>query len=174
MMKVAGIAIAVVLLLGLAVLVVGAFLPKDHRIARALNLARSPAEVFKVVSDVTNATAWRPGLKSVVVLNSGNPLTFREVSADGSITYEVVESVPSSRFVTRIADPGLPFGGTWTITLEPMPTGTRLVLVENGEVRNIFFRFMSRYVFGHAKSAEAYLRALALKLGETPRIDVVS
>jgi hypothetical protein len=64
------------------------------------------------------------------------------------------------QFVSRIADPNLPFGGTWTIDLKPEGAGTRVTITEHGEVYNPIFRFMSRFVFGHTATIDAYLTAL--------------
>jgi hypothetical protein len=69
--------------------------------------------------------------------------------------------------VTKIADPDLPFGGTWTYELTPAPGGgTRLAITERGNVKNVVFRFMSRYVFGYTATLDGFLRALGKKGGE--------
>ena len=69
--------------------------------------------------------------------------------------------------MTRIADPNLPFGGTWTYELTPQADGsTMLRITENGEIRNIFFRFVSRFLMGYTKTMEDYLNALGQKFGE--------
>lgn len=47
------------------------------------------------------------------------PVRWRETGRDGTITYEVDAAEPPRRLVIRIADPKLPFGGTWTYVLEP-------------------------------------------------------
>jgi hypothetical protein len=90
--------------------------------------------------------------------------SWRETGKNGRITYEVVESQPPRRMVTRIADRGLPFGGSWTYELAPIDGGTRLSITERGEVYNPVYRFMSRYVIGHARTVEGYLRNLRRKL----------
>jgi len=43
---------------------------------------------------------------------------------------------------------------------------TRLTITEDGEVSNVFFRFMSRFVFGHTATLDSYLAALTKQLGE--------
>jgi hypothetical protein len=40
-----------------------------------------------------------------------------------------------------------------------------LSITENGEVYNPAFRFVSRYIMGHAATVDAYLKAVAPKLG---------
>lgn len=77
--------------------------------------------------------------------------------ADG-VTYETVESIPPKKFVTRIADKDLPFGGTWTYEIEATPKGSRLTITENGEVYNPLLRFISRFIVGHQRSIEKYLK----------------
>jgi Polyketide cyclase / dehydrase and lipid transport len=165
-MKIALIVVVVLLALVGAVLVIGSLLPKGHRVSRAMLLKRTPGEVFAVVSNVGNGATWRAGVKSVEVKTVDGRLQYREDSSDGVINYEVVESLPPTLFVTRIADPDLPFGGTWTIRLQPAPQGTNISITEDGEVRNIVFRFVSRFILGHTKSIDRYLASLAAKFGE--------
>ena len=66
----------------------------------------------------------------------------------------------------RIADPKLPFGGQWTITLAAADAGgTRVVVTEDGEVYNPFFRFVSRVFMNQAGSIETYLAGLRERFG---------
>jgi hypothetical protein len=112
-------------------------------------------------------------VKRVEVLadEDGHP-RFREVSGDGTITFEVTEAVPNQRVVTRIVDRNLPFGGSWTYELLPASEGgTTLRITEDGEVYNPLFRFVSRYVMGHEATIDRYLRDVGAKLGEEPVIE---
>jgi hypothetical protein len=72
---------------------------------------------------------------------------------------------PPRRLIGRIADPSLPFGGSWTYDVVREGAGSRVMITEDGVVRNPVFRFMSRFVFGHHATQEAYLRALGRKFG---------
>ena len=65
-----------------------------------------------------------------------------------------------SLLVARIADPSLPFGGTWTYRIVPAAAGSQVTITEDGEVYNPFFRFMSRFVFGHAATIEEFVKNL--------------
>ena len=80
---------------------------------------------------------------------------------------EVIEFLPPRRFSLRIADPKLPFGGTWTYELRTADGGTLVTITENGEIGNPVMRFLSRFVFGQTSTMEGYLRALGRKYGET-------
>ena len=66
---------------------------------------------------------------------------------------------PPSLLVTRVVE-GQPFGGTWTYRIAPAPGGSQLTITEDGEVYNVVFRFMSRFVFGHYATMDAYLANL--------------
>ena len=80
------------------------------------------------------------------------------------ITFVVETSEPPRRLVTRIADPKLPFGGTWTYALTPASGGTTLVITENGEIYNPIFRVMARFVFGYESTMTSYLTNLTARL----------
>ena len=45
-----------------------------------------------------------------------------------------------------------------------LPTGTRLTITERGEIYNVMFRALSKYVFGYTATMESFLKALELKL----------
>lgn len=146
-------------LIVLVVLVVGYLLPVAHVASRQATLTAPPDRVFAVLTEVTAFPVWRHDVQTVEVL-SAEPLRWRERGANGDITFEVQERLVPTRLVTRIADPTLPFGGTWTFELVPEGTGTRLTVTERGEVYNPVFRFVSRFIIGHAGSIEQYLAAL--------------
>jgi hypothetical protein len=74
----------------------------------------------------------------------------------GTIPQVLTENEPLTRRVVTIADPSLPWGGSWTYELEPQGSQTQLTITEDGYVSNVFFRFMSRYVFGQASTLEQY------------------
>jgi uncharacterized protein YndB with AHSA1/START domain len=152
--------------LGLAVTVVGWLLPVEHVAEARMSCSASPDRVFDLVSQVEKYPTWWSEISRVEMLEpiSGR-IRFRQHTGAGPIVMEVMESVPPSRFVTRIADPDQPFGGTWTWEIEsgipgPLPAGTHLKLTERGEVYNPLFRFMSRYVFGYEGTMQSHIRAL--------------
>lgn len=156
--------ILIYVLLGAVILVVlvtaiGYMLPQNHVASVDAVLPAPPAQVFTRISDPGRYQDWRKDVTRVEMLGS-QPLKWREHAGDDPITYEVVESRPPERFVVRIADPELPFGGTWTYELKPEGTGTRLVITERGEVYNPIFRFISRFVFSQTATMEKMVAAL--------------
>lgn len=161
--------VAVAILAGLGALVavaalIGVALPRAHTVSRSTTLARPAAAVFAVLQDVEQFPAWRSDVTSVEVLSPAPARRWREHGRDGTITFETTESRPPSRMVTRIADPSLPFGGSWTYVLAPSNGGTALTITEDGEVYNPLFRFMSRFVFGHTGTLDRFFADLHRRL----------
>jgi uncharacterized protein YndB with AHSA1/START domain len=144
------------------VTIIGAVLPERHEATRSIILAAAPPDVYRVIADHENAPAWRQDLNRVEMLGaSGGRKQFREHGAHGSVTYEVVEDVPGQRLVTRIVDRDLGYSGSWTYVITAREGGSVLTITENGQVSNVLFRFMSRFVFGHTKSIDTYLASIS-------------
>jgi hypothetical protein len=78
---------------------------------------------------------------------------------------KVQQLVPPARFVTRIVDEGLPYGGTWAHALEGEGNSIRVTITEYGEVYNPIFRFISKYIMGPNGTMDGYLTALAKRFG---------
>lgn len=131
-MRIVWIALAVLAGLLVLVVVIGAMLPKAHTASRSAVIAKAPVDVYALV---------------------------RERAAREK-EFKVVEEAPPRRMVTRVIE-GLPYGGSWTIDLAPEGEATRVTITENGEVYNPLFRFLSRFVFGHTATMDAYLKDLA-------------
>jgi uncharacterized protein YndB with AHSA1/START domain len=148
-----------------AVAGIGWTLPVAHTASRQATVRVAPADVYAVISDVERYPAWWSEISGVEMLPAASGrIRFREHMSTGPVIMEVEEADAPSRFVTRIADPDQPFGGTWTFDLAPEGAGTRVTLTENGEVYNPIFRFMARFVFGHTGTIESCLRALERRL----------
>lgn len=164
---------AVACLVALIVVVVGIgyALPVKHHASRSARYPVAPAALFTAIADVERYPTWRSDVTRVELLPHDTAATsFREVGRNGAIRYEIQRREPSRLFVTRIADPSLPFGGTWSYELSPVPEGTSLRITEDGEVRNPLFRFVSRFVLGHTATIDRYLTDLGRHIGTTPTI----
>ena len=170
-MKIVLWAFQVLLSLVILVTVIGWLLPRDHVATRIGRYGQPPETIWKAITDVDAMPSWRERLKSVEHLPDRNGLPAHlEITSDGKIPFETVEMTPPQKLVTRIADPKLPFGGTWTFEIAPVADGATLRITERGYVTNPFFRFMSRFVFSQTSTMETYLKALAKKVGEEPRV----
>ena len=122
---------------------IGMGLPRDHVASRTATFRARPETVFPLLAGL-------------------------EIGRRDDVPIAIVEARPPEHLVTRIADPNLPFGGTWTFALSPVDGGTRLTITERGYVTNPIFRFVSRVVLGHEATMAAYVRELAARLGDAP------
>jgi hypothetical protein len=122
---------------------IGWSLPRDHVASRSTTLRAGPDVIFPLIASL-------------------------EIGKRADVPIAIVDERPPAHLVTRIADPSLPFGGTWTFALAPVDGGTRLTITERGYVTNPIFRVVSRVVIGHEATMAAYLRELAARLGEAP------
>jgi uncharacterized protein YndB with AHSA1/START domain len=163
------IAVAVLVAITLVVVGIGWSLPRDHRATSEATLKTSPQSVYRLITEVDRFPEWRSGVERVErVPDSAGKTRFREVGSDGTILYEVENAVPNERLVTRIADPSLPFGGSWTYELIPRGDSTTLRITEDGKVYNPVFRFVSRFVMGHTATMDKYLTDVRRQI-EKPR-----
>ncbi|MEZ6038148.1 MAG: SRPBCC domain-containing protein [Planctomycetota bacterium] len=156
----------------LLVVVVGALLPVTHQAACRIRLRQPATVLFAALTDVAAMPKWRSELKSVTLLDPvGGLPRWREVTSFGPMEIAVERLVPAQKLVTRVSVPGGAFGGTWTWRLEPDGDGTLLTVTENGEVHNVVFRALSKFVFGHETTMRSHLRQLAAKFGEAAVVE---
>jgi uncharacterized protein YndB with AHSA1/START domain len=161
--------IAVGVIAGLIALmaVIGALMPKGHKAARSTVINKPPEVLWQAMTDCAEFPQWRTDIKTVEVLpDRDGHKVWREDGKNGKMTLETIEANPPSRLVLKIADPDLPFGGTWTYELRATNAGSRVTITEDGEVYNPIFRFIGRVFFSPADTIEAYLKALGKKYGE--------
>lgn len=130
--------IAVVGVIGM----IGFFLPVGHEASRSAEINAPPERVFALLADVDRYQLWWSG---------------------ATVRSEVVERVPPSKIVTRVVGE-TQFGGTWTIDIAPSGDGSLVTITERGEVYNVVFRALSKYVFGHTSTMDACLTAAQKRL----------
>jgi uncharacterized protein YndB with AHSA1/START domain len=153
--------VAAIAVAGVLVVIIGYGLPKGHSVSRSTTVAMPPDAVFALLADVERYPSWRPGVKSLQRHpdRDGRPSWTEEVSGMKiPLFFERMER--PSLLVARIADPRLPFGGTWTYRIQPAAGGSAVTITEDGEVYNPLFRFMSRFVFGHTATLEEFINNL--------------
>jgi uncharacterized protein YndB with AHSA1/START domain len=153
----------------IAVLLIGWLLPQKHRASVSRDVPTPPDQVWRAITEVRTLPNWHPEVKQVESISdqNGKP-TWREIYRNGdAIRFETVSAEPPGRLVRRIADPTLPYGGTWTIGIVATPSGSKVTITEDGEVYNPVFRFVSRFITGHTGTMERYLAALDQHLRST-------
>src|SRR5690348_10969514 len=136
-----------IVLAGILILIalIGWLLPKEHSVTWEARFHQPPDAIWKAITDIDAMPSWRQGLKSIKHLpdQDGKP-AWSETSDSATIQFATVVSQPPSKLVVRIADPKLPFGGTWTYEITPVAGGSSLRIREEGEIYNPVFRFVSR------------------------------
>ena len=174
-MKILLFALAALALLVALAWLIGALLPRKHTATRVVVIRQPASVLFDTARDFARHPEWRRDLRAIEILPPlppGASVRYRETSAHGTMTYALRAAEAPHRLVTEIADDALPFGGRWTIEFTPTGEGsTRVRVTEQGFVRPALFRFLARFVFGHTRTMESYLRQLAAKFSETPALE---
>jgi hypothetical protein len=139
---------------------IGSALPSEH-VARVERVVpHAPDDIARRIRDVRGYERWR-AVKVEILSEAPGRIRYREMGGGDTITFELNEQHGGRCFTSTILDQDLPFDGSWTIDLEPEGDATRVTIEERGRVKDSLFRFLSRFVFGHTSTMEAYLDALA-------------
>ena len=156
--------LALALVAALAALI-GSRLEQSHRASMTKTFPVPPDVIWSSITDVESFPSWRSDVTRVERLpdRNGKPVWIEE-GRSGKITLAVERMEAPRILVGRIADPNLPFGGTWTYEIAPDGAGSRLTITENGEVHNPLFRFMARFVFGYEGTIRSYMASLEKRL----------
>jgi uncharacterized protein YndB with AHSA1/START domain len=114
---------------------VGSRLPRTHVASRERTFPVPPEVVWAAITNVDAFPAWRRDVKRIQRLpdRDGRPV-WTEETRSGKMTLAADRMEAPRILVLRIADPDLPFGGTWTYEITPAPAGSRLAITENGEI----------------------------------------
>ncbi|HEX2338929.1 MAG TPA: SRPBCC family protein [Vicinamibacterales bacterium] len=141
---------------------------KTQRLRRLAGPSRPDirgARVFATITDFARFPEWRSEVRTVELLgDDGRGMRFREDGKHGVVTYRVERRQPDSRLVTRIDDPSLPYGGTWTLEVKPAPEGAALTITEDGEIYNPIFRVLSKVIFSPYATIDIYQSDLRKRL----------
>jgi uncharacterized protein YndB with AHSA1/START domain len=162
--------IGAITVLGAVAALVGSRMPQSHRASGERRLTASPERLWRTLIDVEAFPSWRGDVKRVQRLPDHDGKTaWVEDGGSGKITFVFDRLDAPHLIVSRIADPKLPFGGTWTFEISPMSDGCRLRITEDGQIYNPLFRFIARFIFGYDRTIDTYLSALETKFGRESR-----
>jgi hypothetical protein len=159
------IALGAVAAIAIVVAGIGEMLPENHIVTGSSRFEQRPQVLWDAI---TGPPTWRPEVKSFENLPPRNGhRTWKEIDTHGNaVTYEATEETAPVRLVTRIVDPGLPYGGIWIHEITIDHDACVLQITEDGQVYNPIFRFMSRFVFGYTATIDAFLKNLHAKFGD--------
>jgi hypothetical protein len=150
--------VVIVLAIGLGIFL-GSRVPVAHTVSVSETIPASQEKVWGLISDVASQPNWRTGLKAVQPLPSENGATcWAEVETGTTMPLCADVREAPVRQVVRIADPKLPFGGTWTYVLEPAgENSTKLTITENGTTGPAMWRFVDHYILHEDGEIKQYM-----------------
>jgi carbon monoxide dehydrogenase subunit G len=97
-----------------------------------IEIARTPADIFSYLTDVSNAPVWQSGVKTATLrdgrIEESRSLFGREIDT----TLEIVEQEEPRLFTLRAVGGPVPF--TVRHELEPADGGTQLTVTAEGDV----------------------------------------
>ena len=148
----------------IAIFAAGAVLPKQHvAISSAMIRTNSPDFVWNALINHAEDPQWRDDLQKVERMpdRNGHQVWLETYKNGMKLELEDIFADPPKKLVREVRDTGNMFSGRWEIEVtKETPIYCKATITEYGEVPNPFFRFMSRFVFGHTKSMEQYLQSL--------------
>lgn len=161
-------------LVGIVALVtgIGWLMPQGHVASATARFDRPSEVVWAAITEYEKHPQWRKELRSVELVSPGDKPIWKEMTHEGeSIALQTLEVEPMRRLVRKIADPELPFGGTWTYEIEGAGQSTLLRITERGEVYNPVFRFINRIFMSPTASLEVFLKQMGTHFGQ-PNLSV--
>lgn len=103
-----------------------------------IEIARSPEEVFRYLTDVSNLPAWQSGVYEAEIVGGGEPRAGARIAESRRLfgrelhtTLEIAAYEPPRLFALRALDGPVPFAVRHE--LEPAADGTRLVVTGEGD-----------------------------------------
>lgn len=155
---------ALIIVLGAAVYGIGSFLPEAHQATGETVIDAPPEVVWETITDASEYAGWRSDVDEVTGV-SGTTGTRGWTEVPSGLSFSTVIYQPGILWRVRIANEGLPFGGSWSYRLTPEGGGTRLAITEDGAVYSPIYRFVSRFIIGHDATIRRYLSDVEMELG---------
>ncbi len=163
-MKIFGFILLVFAVAAVIVYIDGARLPFNHSVSVSGVVAAPPDKVFARIADVANGAAWRPAVKSVIVLapDDGRDHWVESLGHGQTMTFVAIRSEPPMRRDVRLDDPNASYGGTWTYELSPgsEPATTTLRITETGFIKPPIYRFVMAHILGPTRNLDQYMKDL--------------
>jgi uncharacterized protein YndB with AHSA1/START domain len=158
----------ILVLLGVAAYLVGYSIPARQTHTRTITLKQTPEAVFALLTDLPNFPKWNPNMVKIEMLPpvDGKEATRQTFKDNMQMTIITSESTPPKHLVRSMGDVGGPFEGSWTYDISPTADGSQVVLTEQSEMKNPFFRLMVK-IFGPTKYMDEHLQGMAKNFGET-------
>ncbi len=151
--------IAVGLIIGMVAVVwiIGATLPRKHTVSVSKRFETPAETLFKAAIDIDGWPKWRSGVDEVIHLD-GPGFRAETISGDDRLAFDFDVDFKQLRMTSNIITEDIPFGGEWIIQVEAIaPKQSRITITENGFVDPPIWRFFSKFLIGHKRTAQQFL-----------------
>ncbi|MCJ8323552.1 MAG: SRPBCC family protein [Rhizobiales bacterium] len=163
------------LLIGLGVFIaiigliflVAALLPVNHMASRTILLKAPTDVVWHKLTDFANMAKWRRDIVRVSANKNvkGDEIWQEYENEKSFMAFKTLELIEAKKLVRQVVGENLLFGGRWTFDLVAQGNQTQLTITEHGEVYNLIFRFVGKFIIGHHATMDKYIEDLQQTLG---------
>ncbi len=158
------------LVLLLAVIIIGRFLPRKHSVTRRAQYRASAERIWEAMTDHRQMNEWRTDISRVLrAKGKGDLPAWQEVGRFTKRAVNVTTSRPPYRLNADIVNGVVPMRGTMRFHVKPSGGGTMLTITEEAEIPSPLFRFAARYIIGLHAPLDLRLQALGRYFRERVR-----
>ena len=140
------------------ILALGSWIPRSHTVSASVVVAAPRGQVWQLLEDIPAQPKWRTEVVAIEprTAEGGHPC-WTEIQKYNRVPLcEDVTAPPTTR-VVRIADPRLPYSGTWTYDLQPIDANsTRVTITEQGTTGPAIWRFAGHYIYHEDTSIKQF------------------
>ena len=168
-MKIFFLSIISLILVILLVWFIGGRLPQRHEVMVSANIDANIQSVWRLLNDFKAYPEWRPSITQVQRMPDyqGNEVWQESDRHGNDVAYATIESVSNQRITRRIVTKDLPYAGQWILELSPTSTGCRLNITEQGEIYNVLYKIIGKYIIGYDASIKRFIADVETRLAST-------
>ncbi len=150
----------------------GRSLPREHVVTSSIVLVAPADTVFKVIRNIEASPTWWGDVKTVERLRGQSGEVWREDMGQGGVIDVAIKNVVPGRTMEMhiLGGEQQGWGGVWYYEVINSPSGTEVLLTEEGWVEPPLFRALMK-LRGTYRTIDSYLSSLGAHFGEvaTPR-----
>lgn len=163
---IAGSIVALIVLAGLVLYIIGRSLPERHTAKISVVLPAFRPAVWAAITDYAGMPAWWPDVKGIRLETrpNGEVWTWNKDARGQEIAFRTKEESAPAHLVREIMGDGLPFGGTWTFDLAARGERTEMTITEDGFIKPPLFRAIAQYFIGLDRTMKSFATHLERRM----------